>query len=140
MIEKISVDRTNEMGTVVLQCVNKINEIVEAFNELQAKDNEIKEWIGIVSYLREKVDNIERPTKPKEPVDPYAKQRKWIGSLVEYGNAEDGFRYGILTNINPTYKSLIDSIYKEYPFEIDNGKEMAADCWLPSETVLYKGE
>ena len=140
MIEKISVDRTNEMGTVVLQCVNKINEIVETINELQAKDDEIKEWIGIVSYLREKVDNIEMPTKAQEPTDPYAEQRKWIGSLVEYGNAEDGFRYGVLTNIDPTFKALVNSEWKEYPFEIDNGRKMAADCWLPSETILYKGE
>ena len=66
-----------------------------------------------------------------EPADPYAEKRKWIGCLVEYGNADDGFRYGILTNIEP--------IYSAYPFEIDNGRDATADCWLPSKTIFYKG-
>lgn len=41
MIEQISVSRNNEMGTVVLQCVNKINEIAESINALY-------EYLGIV--------------------------------------------------------------------------------------------
>ena len=126
MIEKISVDRTNEMGTVVLQCVNKINELVDVCDALMA---------GREDFIHcNTLTEVNLTT-----VDPYAEQRKWIGSLVEYGNAEDGFRYGILTNIDPTFKALVNSEWKEYPFEIDNGRKMVADCWLPSETVFYKG-
>jgi hypothetical protein len=90
----------------------KINELVDAVNELQKN--------ATISKM-EKV----------EPANPYAEQQKWIGCLVEYGNADDGFRYGILTNIEPRYSA--------YPFEIDNGRDATADCWLPSKTIFYKG-
>lgn len=125
--------------------INKINELVDAVNAIQkereAERFEIKEWIGIVSDLRSRVPVVEsrvsileehaHPTATTEPAAPYAEQRKWIGCLVEYGNADDGFRYGILTNIEPRYSA--------YPFEIDNGRDATADCWLPSKTIFYEG-
>ncbi len=117
MIEKISVDRTNEMGTVVLQCVNKINELADVCNALMAGR---KDFIHCNTLTEVNLT----------PVDPYKEQRKWIGSLVEYGNAEDGFMYGILTNIGTDLQLC--------PFEIDNGRDKTSDCWLPSETIFYK--
>lgn len=90
----------------------KINELVDAVNELQH-------------------DNSEKANCQGSVQDRFAEQRRWIGCLVEYGNADDGFRYGILTNIEPRYSA--------YPFEIDNGRDATADCWLPSKTIFFKG-
>lgn len=96
----------------------KIDELVDAVN-------------SIVSVQEKLIDSrFVVETKHEEPADPYVEQRKWIGHLVEYGNADDGFKYGILTNIEP--------IYNSYPFEIDNGRDATADCWLPDESVFYK--
>lgn len=65
----------------------KINELVDAVNELQKDREEIKEWIGIVSDLRSRVPVVEsrvsileehtHPTARTEPADPYADCRFW---------------------------------------------------------------
>lgn len=127
--------------------VNKVNEVVDAINELQEMYKSCDNQIGILAKHIAKLqhDNLEKancqenvqdrmigcttldiPESYKN--DPYAEQREWIGCLVEYGNADDGFRYGILTNIEPRYSA--------YPFEIDNGRDATADCWLPSKTIF----
>lgn len=127
MIEKlknIPFDMNGKPSAVWL----KINELVDAVND-------IIDWIKrtdetIVKYgIKPIQEKIAQGFKNLQ--DPYAEQRKWIGCLVEYGNADDGFRYGILTNIEPRYSA--------YPFEIDNGRDATADCWLPSKTIFYKG-
>lgn len=101
-----------------------VNQLVDAVNVLQCKNVHTESDLQDLMYPKEiKCENAQ---------DPYAEQRKWIGCLVEYGNADDGFRYGILTNIEPRYSA--------YPFEIDNGRDATADCWLPDESVFYKGE
>ena len=112
MIEKLK--RPVKIGGTTFR--EKINELVDAVNNLQKDYDNICVWVG--------------EQKLKTPTNPYAEQRKWIGHLVEYGNADDGFKYGILTNIEP--------IYDSYPFEIDNGRDATADCWLPDESVFYK--
>ena len=93
---------------------NKINELVDAVNELheEAKSNartradhehkieelqkdreEIKEWIGIVSDLSSRVPVVESRVSileehahptAKAPVDPFAEQRKWIGKVCRF--------------------------------------------------------
>ena len=113
----------------------KINELVDAVNELQESQNTY--WTDIAEIKKElqtRAENVQPDveSRPVNVLDKFAEQRRWIGCLVEYGNADDGFRYGILTNIEP--------IYSAYPFEIDNGREATADCWLPSKTIFYKGE
>ena len=116
MIEKLK--RPVKIGGTTFR--EKINELVDTVN-------------SIVSVQEKLIDSrFVVETKHEEPADPYAEQRKWIGHLVEYGNANDGFKYGILTNIEP--------IYNAYPFEIDNGRDATADCWLPDESVFYKKE
>ena len=106
-----------DIGTSEIEQVEAFNALVDAVNQL---------------VLCEQARTCYKLThKNKTPVDPYAEQRKWIGCLVEYENADDGFRYGILTNIEPRYSA--------YPFEIDNGRDATADCWLPSKTIFYKG-
>ena len=105
--------------------INKINELVDAVNGILAAQEQY------ATIYNEDIVPMLTPQN-ETPADPYAEQRKWIGCLVEYGNADDGFRYGILTNIEPRYSA--------YPFEIDNGRDATADCWLPSKTIFYKGD
>jgi hypothetical protein len=105
-----------------------VNQLVDAVNnqQIQLNNHECR-----LLDLHSRITALDDPTYHEEPADPYAEQRRWIGCLVEYGNADDGFRYGILTNIEPRYSA--------YPFEIDNGRDATADCWLPSKTIFYKG-
>lgn len=106
--------------------IEKITEKYPDFDDLKYKVNELVDAVNEIMTWRFETD--EEPAENLQ--DPYAEQRKWIGCLVEYGNADDGFRYGILTNIEPRYSA--------YPFEIDNGRDATADCWLPSKTIFYK--
>lgn len=108
----------------------KINELVDAVNELQKQIDKVS--CAILDLATPDGENKALKSIQVAPADPYAEQRKWIGCLVEYGNADDGFGYGILTNIEP--------IFSAFPFEIDNGRNAVADCWLPSKTIFYKGE
>lgn len=80
--------------------------------------------------LNAKFMKIVERSLTQDQIKSYEEEQKWIGSLVEYGNAEDGFKYGILTNIEP--------LYKAFPFEIDNGRDATAECWLPDESIIYK--
>lgn len=122
MTEKLNANLYKDTTDMFEDFREKINEIVDVINKLQKNYNNVCIWVG---EQKLKKDTI-------EPADPYAEQRKWIGHLVEYGNVDDGLKYGILTNIEP--------IYSAFPFEIDNGRDATADCWLPDESVFYKGE
>lgn len=131
MLEKLSeYEITNRDGSFInVDCNTKIiNTLVRKINNLVDAVNEIMTWRFETD---EDSDWYDDPKHREQPSDPYAEQRKWNGCLVEYGNAEDGFKYGILTNIEP--------IFSAYPFEIDNGRDATANCWLPSKTIFYKG-
>lgn len=128
MIDKITKNsrQLNSNEDVLREIYDKINELVDYVND-------ITDWVKrtdetIVKYGIKPIENT--IISKIEKVDPYAEQRKWIGHLVEYGNADDGFKYGILTNIEP--------IYEAFPFEIDNGRDATADCWLPDESIIYQ--
>ena len=123
MVGRIDIEKTLQLQPnkecLFVSVATILNELVDAVN-------------SIVSVQEKLIDSrFVVETKHEEPADPYAEQRKWIGCLVEYGNADDGFSYGILTNIEPRYSA--------YPFEIDNGRDATSDCWLPSKTIFYKG-
>lgn len=134
MIEKLKTPKHiswDDSPEGLIQRHRIISDVYEKVNQLVDAVNYHQKWL---SEIQCHIDTqpAENSTNSKmENVDPYAEQRKWIGCLVEYGNADDGFRYGILTNIEPRYSA--------YPFEIDNGRDATADCWLPSKTIFYKG-
>lgn len=95
MIKKIPYIRVNGV------CAAKINELIDAVNSLQAKDDEIKDWVGVVSDLRERVKNLESDEnvglvygkpEPETPTDPYAEQRKWIGKLCWFWDYQEATR------------------------------------------------
>lgn len=131
MIEKLTPDHIlglDGLPTTIMpdsaKLMRKINELVDAVNSIVSVQEKLIDSRFVVETKHE---------APAENVqDKFTEQRRWIGHLVEYVNADDGFHYGILTNIEPRHEA--------YPFEIDNGRDATADCWLPHESVFYKGE
>lgn len=124
-------------------CAKKINELVDAINELKDKEDEVKEWIGIVSDLREQVKQLKTDKtvgliyvepEPKAIRDPYAEQRKWIGGLCKF----DGEHYGILKRIsNPDTRQ----VWKDGPFGSSDGNWYSScEPVKPDDELIYKGE
>lgn len=113
----------------------KTNEVIECVNTLCEENNihekQIDELQMKVDVLFSRFDMISLALEKKN-ARPHKEQQDWLGHIVEYGNADDGFKYGILTNIDDTFSA--------FPYEIDNGRDAAADCWLPDESLFYKRE
>lgn len=110
------------------EIANKINELVSVVNALQAKDDEIREWVGIVSDLCKRVKNLASvgliygTPEPKTHTDPYAEQRKWIGKLCKFWDHLDAPKcIDILAKI--------DDEHLDYPF--------GASCTKDTENVLF---
>lgn len=148
MIEKlknIPVDMNGKPSAVWL----KINELVDTINKLETMakntntvlkslveennihEKQIDELQMKVDVLFSRFDMISLALEKKN-ARPHKEQQDWLGHIVEYGNADDGFKYGILTNIDDTFSA--------FPYEIDNGRDATADCWLPDESLFYKRE
>lgn len=165
MIEKLKTLEDDEMDMSVgavntrfadTELVRKINELCDIINTIQkereAERFEIREWIGILEAVRKSVNIHEKQIDElqmkvdvlfsrfdvislaleKKNTRPHKEQQDWLGHIVEYGNADDGFKYGILTNIDDTFSA--------FPYEIDNGRDATADCWLPDDSLFYKRE
>lgn len=126
MIEKLK--RPVKIGGTTFR--EKINELVDAVNELQKQYDSVCVWVGEqkLNYNPDTTKGLSTLVEEPEPTDPYAEQRKWIGSLVEYKIGGD-YYYGILTDIKDGYNP---------PFVIDNNS-YTDDVWLPDESVIYKG-
>lgn len=69
MIEKLNFGNSTIVDAV---CAHKINELVDTVNELQAKDEEIAEWIAIVGDLRKQVRELQETF---ESIHPYLKYK-----------------------------------------------------------------
>ncbi len=93
--------------------VGKINELVDAVNELQATIS--------------KMENV-------EPADPYAEQRKWIGKACWFwdGNAQTK-AFGQLNQIDP----LDDG--QNAPYQTNYGQWYEhCEPVLPNDPIIYK--
>ncbi len=127
--------------------MNKINELVDAVNELQAKDDEIKAWVGVASDLRERVKQLETDKydlaiieRLKETLTKFApqvqqvEQRKWIGKLCKFwSDNKERPAYGVLSKIvfnatHPFHNSILNFYYKHC-------EPISAD-----DELIYKGE
>lgn len=91
MIEKIRVTRSdNDLATKTLEAINKINELVDAVNEIMTwrfETDEDSDW-------------YDDPKCREQPSDPYAEQCKWIGKLCWYKLCEgDTWKVGRLEKI-----------------------------------------
>lgn len=109
-------------------CINKINELVDAVND-------ITDWIKrtdetIVKYGIKPIENT--IISKMENVDPYAEQRKWIGKLCRCWDSDiNDDLWGILQDIkdNKTEKYYLYGIGYEHcePVKLD-------------DDIIYKGE
>ena len=123
MLEKLNVAyiQFESDGIAKLELSNKINELVDAVNELKTK-----------------VEIAEECLHPTAKVDPYAEQRKWIGKLCRFKNnfyEPDWWEYGILTdilNVDP----VTDSAFRSS----DGHCYDMCEPVKPDDDITYKGE
>ena len=114
MIEKLK--KQNTWG----ECLEKLNEVIDAVNELQARTAILEEHA--------------HPTA-KTPVDPFAEQRKWIGKLCRMNPYDWGlvWDYKILERINENNPDL--------PFVATDGdRYKVCEPVKPDDDIIYKGE
>ena len=107
--------------TFAMVC-RKINEIIELLNVIVVDVDGIKCIDG---------------SKKAEQVDPYEKQRKWIGKICKFWNDDDSpdnVMYGELVNIFDVHK-------EDCPFQCGYG-EWYEHCEpiKPDDDIIYKGE
>ena len=121
MIEKL--DIKNGGVEDLLNCIKKINEIIELLNAIVVDVDGIKCIDG---------------SKKAEPADPYAEQRKWIGKLCKFWFADaEHPTFGIL--------DFVDAGPHPEPFHINCGE--SEQGWYPhcepvkpDDDIIYKGE
>lgn len=113
MIEKL--DIKNGGVEDLLNCIKKINEVIDVVNAL-IKENNIHEM--------QKQD------------DPYAEQRKWIGKLCRFWDKKEEEKvFGILTTIDSDC-GLSDMC----PYWNDTTKNWFEHCEPVKDDIIYKGE
>ena len=123
----------------------KINELVDAVNELQlVKDvmfNRIDMLNNAICDIRNRITAFDDPTYHEpELADPYAEQRKWIGKLCRFRDKDykdDQWDYGLLQAVE---KAEIAHIWKSGCFK--HNLEHWYDCCEPvkqDDDIIYKG-
>lgn len=123
MIEKIEIENIANSGELLLGCAARINALIDRVEDIATCVN-----LGIG------LDNIKNNDNQSAiPTKCFSEQKKWIGSLVEYGNADEGFHYGILVDI-------IEKNHCPFKIQIGKGYIYTKNVWLPDSTVYYKGK
>ena len=138
MIEKLK--RPVKIGGTTFR--EKINELVDAVNELQKQYDSVCIWVGEqkLNYNPDTTKGLSTLVEEPEPADPYAEQRKWIGKVCWFWDAnKEAKSCGILTEIVPEnhdYKGQI------CPYLIDDSGEGYMHCEpvKPDSDIIYKGE
>lgn len=115
MIEKL--DIKNGGVEDLLNCIKKINELVDAVNE-------ILDYAPLEMAMK---------AEPKTPADPYAEQRKWIGKLCWFwdDDKKDG-SYGVLNYIKEGWESCY--VQKGHYCSYKHCEPVKAD-----DNIIYKG-
>lgn len=147
MIKKL--DIKNGGVEDLLNCIKKINELIDVVNEFEKDREEIKAWIAIVSDLRSRVPVVESRVSileehahPTATTDIYAEQRNWIGKLCHFWNKTEYTDdiYGFLTDIVPTNKYKPEDNYF-VPFKDEFGSFYEhCEPVKPDDDIIYKGE
>ena len=140
MIEKLK--RPVKIGGTTFR--EKINELVDAVNELQLSIKPILEeresGIKVYEEAQDMYDNaILDALKDKqvdvvvEPADPYAEQRKCIGCLCKFRDTyEAKWHFGILEEI---YQ------HSDFPFgDSENFEWAICEPVKPDDDIIFKGE
>lgn len=129
MIGKLDIDPILSVGTN--HCIiNKINELVDAVNELQENQNTY--WTDIAELKKE------LQTRPENVQDRFAEQRKWVGKLCKFWFADaEHPTFGIL--------DFVDAGPHPEPFHTDCGE--SEQGWYPhcepvkpDDDIIYRGE
>ena len=134
MIEKI----TNQNQIARHKLAEKINELVDAVNELQ---EQVKKTDQNLNFEQQEVkdipdgdDAIEEAKKTNLNVDLYVEHKKWIGSLCKFWSDDrNDCVYGILASILP----MVD-----LPYEVEDCQDWYEHCEpvKPDSDVIFKGE
>lgn len=98
----------------------KVNELVNAVNNLQTSNSHIQKDLYEMRH-------------PEAKVDPYAKQRRWIGKLCWFSNGDGFDEVGYLTEIDPDMP--------EAKFRC-NCHDYYEECKpvKPDDDIIYRGE
>ena len=128
MIEKI----TNQNQIARHKLAEKINELVDAVNELKLSIKPILEeresGIKVYEEAQDMYDN--------KPTDKYAEQRKWRGKLCKFWDDSDkpeNCVYDVLYNI-------FDLHHEDCPFQCGNGEWYEyCEPVKPDDDIIYKG-
>lgn len=127
------VDRVEFKPVSSCETQHKINELVDAVNELQKQIDKMSCAILDLATPNGENKALESiKAESKTPIDPYAEQRKWIGKLCWFWDIQEEYKFvGILREVadNGTYfqKDGIVSYLNCEPVK-------------PDEDIIYKGE
>lgn len=119
----------------------KINELVDAVNKLEtmAKNTNtvLKSLVEENNVHEKQIDELQMKLEPEKceiPVDPYAKQRGWIGKLCRFWDDDNtNSSCGILTSIDTeTFKEPQFVCNDEYDYE-------HCEPVKPDDDIIYKG-
>lgn len=145
MIEKLNVAsiQIESDNNAKLELSNKINELVDAVNELQLSIKPILEEraseIKVCEEAQDMYDNaILDALKNKEvdvvvePADPYTEQRKWIGKLCWFWDIyPEDRKLDILVEINAGDTCT--------PYETDTSYFHSCEPVKPDDDIIFKG-
>lgn len=118
--------------------LNKINELVEFCNDIGNARLFLENHNKQIEKLENKLSILEEQIHPTAKVDPYEKERKWIGKLCKFWDDEsEGYIYDILIDIEDDGSG--------YPYKIT---DVDSKSWTMSykycepvpEDLIYKGE
>ena len=108
----------------------KINELVDAVNELQKHTDRLS--CAILDLATPDGENKALKSIQAEPADPYAEQRKWIGKLCKFWDYDD----------EEKWFSKLEYIDKNSPYPYC----ASGDWWYkhcepvkPDDDIIYKG-
>ena len=143
MIEKL--DIKNGGVEDLLNCIKKINEVIDVVNALIKENNIHEEQIDELQMKLEpekcetfvSIDEALKKAQKCEPADPYAEQRKWIGKVCKFWNWDTGLaHYSKLITI----KDINDGEMSNCPFRADDGGwYMYCEPVKPDDDIIYKG-
>lgn len=138
MIEKLDkFDSTEASIYHAEKLYAKVNQLVDAVNELQESQNTY--WTDIAELKKElqtRAENVQPDAKIRSEnvQDKFAEQRKWIGQLCKFwdDNSKIIKHFGILTRIDET------AIVR---YEAENGFwYCACEPVKPDDNIIYKGD
>lgn len=126
MIEKLNLEEVDNPGEATLKAFSILNQLVDVVNELQKHE---EQHLDLLTELNEM-----RLHQTKEPADPYAEQRKWIGCVCRFW----------YDNPNDTLLDYLDKIQTgkngvEYYTKESGDWFSHCEPVLPTDNAIYKG-